>query len=266
MGKLKSLSIFVGQGLCNARCSHCAGMPLREYAPVEDGTVDEVLVYRTLKDCYKQGARSLSLTSSGEPTLSPLAVTKALHLVRECEDEGIRFDPINLYSNGIRIGEDERFCQKYLSLWQVYGLKQVYVTVHDIDESKNAAAYGIKSYPPLKQVLSRIHSAGLLMRANLVLNRRTIGTLDDFTSSIRHLLHIGVDKVSAWPIRTLDDKVDTELSLPTEELEQMEIWAKRNFDSKKVRLLLEKSKVAYKTGQKLALFPDGTLSSSWCNH
>ncbi len=265
MGKLRSLSIFVGQGLCNARCNHCAGVPLRKYAPVEDGTIDEVLIYETLKDCYRQGARSLSISSSGEPTLSPISVTKALHLARECENEGISFDPINLYSNGIRIGEDEQFCQKYLSLWSVYGLKQVYVTVHDINESKNAAVYGIKSYPSLKKILSRIHSSGLLMRANLVLNRKTIGTLDEFTSSIGHLLHIGVDRVSAWPVRTLDDKVDTELSPPADELEQMEIWVRRNFDSKKVRLLLEKSKVAYKSGKKLTLFPDGTLSSSWCN-
>ncbi|MEK6809761.1 MAG: radical SAM protein, partial [Nanoarchaeota archaeon] len=102
--KPNSLSLFVGTGRCNANCSHCAGMPLRRYAPKKDGTIDENLVYKTIKTCYEQGARHLSISSSGEPTLSPLSVTKALELIYRCRKEDIEFSPLNLYSNGIRIG------------------------------------------------------------------------------------------------------------------------------------------------------------------
>jgi len=46
----------------------------------------------------------------------------------------------------------------------------------------------------------------------------------------------------------------------------MEDWVEKSKDSEcKIRLLREKSREAYQTGRKLTLFPDGTLSNSWCN-
>lgn len=266
MSKLKSLSLFIGTGQCNASCAHCAGVPLRKYAPKKDGIIDKDLIYKTIKTCYKQGARYLSISSSGEPTLSPLSVTKTLGLLYEYRKEGIEFSPINLYSNGIRIGEDKNFCDKYLSYWKSLGLTTIYVTVHDIDEKENARIYRIKKYPPLNLVLSKIHNAGLLMRANLVLSQKTISSFDKFVSTIEHLKRMGVDYISAWPIRNQEDKVDKKLSPLEEELDKMENWVEENQGSEiRIRLLREKSKIAYQKGQKLTLFPDGSLRSNWCN-
>lgn len=262
---LRSLSLFVGTGECNGRCKHCAGIPLRKYAPKKDGIVDEDLIYRTIRECYDKGARSLSISSSGEPTLSPLAVTKTLRLVNGCREEGIGFSPINLYSNGIRIGEDSDFCKKYLGLWKELGLTHVYVTVHNVDEKKNARIYGIESYPSLKLILDRIHNANLLMRANLVLSKGTIGSFEEFVFTSEHLRKIGVDFISAWPIRTLDDRVDYERGPSEEELDKMEEWIRETGDVG-VRLLREKSKVRYERGEKLTLFPNGSLTNNWCNY
>ncbi|MDP3027449.1 MAG: hypothetical protein Q8N63_07085, partial [Nanoarchaeota archaeon] len=89
MHEINSLSIFVGTGQCNANCAHCAGEIYRKSAPTEDGVIDEDLIHKTLRSCYEKGARYLSISSSGEPTLSPLSVTKALKLVNECKKEGI---------------------------------------------------------------------------------------------------------------------------------------------------------------------------------
>ena len=267
MNTLRSLSLFVGTGECNANCVHCAGTPLRKYAPKQDGVIDKDLIYKTIKTCYEQGARYLSISSSGEPTLSPLAVTKTLELIHECRGEGLEFSPINLYSNGIRIGKDKGFCDKYLFLWRKLGLTTTYVTVHNVDEKENARIYRIKSYPPLDLVISRIHNAGLRIRANLVLSKRTIATLEDFALTLNHLVNIGVDSVSAWPIRNHQDKIDKKLSPLEQELDKIEAWIEKNLDSEsRVRLLREKSKIAYQTGQKLTLFPDGTLSNTWCNY
>ncbi len=266
MNKLNSLSLFVGTGQCNANCSHCAGVPLRRYAPKEDGTLDKDLIYKTIKACYEQGARNLSISSSGEPTLSPLSVTKTLELINGCRKEKIEFSSLNLYSNGIRIGEDKGFCNTYLPFWRSLGLTTIYITVHDIDEKENAKIYGITSYPPLDLVLSRIHSADLLMRANIILRKDTICTFAKFVSSVEYLKRLGVDGVSAWPIRGKDDKVDQKLSPLEEELDNMENWVENHDPKYKIRLLKEKSRVASQTGQKLTLFPDGTLSNSWCNY
>ncbi|MFH1308003.1 MAG: radical SAM protein [archaeon] len=266
VNKLNSLSLFVGTADCNARCKHCAGFPLRKYAPKEDGIIDEKLIEKTVRNCYSKGARYLSISSSGEPTLSPLAITKVMKLVHKLEKEGIKFSPINLYSNGIRIGEDRSFCKKYLPLWRKCGLKTIYITVHSVNEQKNAKIYGIKSYPSLQRVLSRIHSAGLSVRANLVLSKETIISSDDFISTIKHLIEIGVDYVSAWPIRSLDDKIDFKMSPSEAELNIMEQWIEKNNKfGNRVRLLREKNRGVYKRGEKLTLFPDGTLSNTWCN-
>ena len=266
MHEINSLSIFVGTGQCNANCAHCAGRIHRKYAPTEDGIINKNLIYKTIKECYKQGARYLSISSSGEPTLSPLSVTKTLKLVHESRKEGIEYSPINLYSNGIRIGKDKDFCDAYLPLWKNYGLTTIYVTIHNIDRDKNAKIYGIDYYPSLEIILSRIHGANLLMRANLVLSKRTVDTFEKFVSTIDYLNKIGADFISAWPIRGIDDKLDLGLSPLEEELDKIEDWVKRNQDNKcRLRLLREKNRVLYESKKKLTLFPDGTLSNTWCN-
>lgn len=263
---VKSLALFVGTSECNAKCAHCAGMPLRKYAPKEDGQIDRELIYKTVKSCYERGARSLSISSSGEPTLSPFAVLETLGLVCRCKSEGIVYSPINLYSNGIRIGRDADFCRNFLSWWKMLGLTAVYVTVHSIDRDKNAEIYGIESYPFLADIAFELHAADLLMRANLVLSKRTISTFENFTSSVKRLKGMGVDYISAWPIRNLEDRVDSELSPTKSELDRMEEWVDAQDPKQGIRLLREKSRTAYQTGEKLTLFPDGTLSSSWCNY
>lgn len=259
---LESLSLFVGMGKCNAHCEYCAGKIHRNHAPKEDGIIDEKLIRKTLEDCYKKGARYLSISSSGEPTLSPKSVTKALGIVNEYAKNGMIYSPINLYSNGIRIGEDKDFSDIYLPLWKNLGLSWIYITVHDVDEKENARVYGIESYPSLESVIQKIHDSGLKMRANIVLSRETISKFDKFVYTIERLKCIGADKIAAWCIRGEDDNVDMRLSPEREELEKMEKWVN---GKENIRLLTEKHREVYSGGKKLTLFPDGTLSGSWCN-
>jgi|APSaa5957512535_1039671.scaffolds.fasta_scaffold07525_5 molybdenum cofactor biosynthesis enzyme MoaA len=264
---LDSLSLFIGTGECNANCAHCAGRAHRKYAPEEDGILNEDLIRQTLEDCHNQGARYLSISSSGEPTLSPISITKVLRMTEEIKHCGISYSPINLYSNGIRIGEDQQFCDDHLQSWKDLGLTTVYITVHDINEKKNAEVYGVKSYPPLEKVISRIHKPGLLTRANLVLSKRTIHSPEKFAQTINHLQKIGVDSISAWPIRGQDDTLDPNLAPTSEELDQMGEWiGKRDPKKGKIVLLRENSRIKYKNREKLTLFPDGTLSNTWCNY
>ncbi len=264
--QLKSLSIFIGTGFCNANCQHCAGVPLRKYAPKQDGIIKKNLIYKTIKKCYKLGARRLSISSSGEPTLSPISITKTLELIHNCKQEGIIFIPINLYSNGIKIGEDENFAKTYLPLWKDLGLTTVYLTIHNINEKKNAKIYGVKNYPDLESIISRIKNAGLAVRANLVLSKNTINTFKDFKITVKHLNSMGVENISAWLIRDLEDKVDKSLSPNKKEIDKIKKWIKMNKMESKVKLLIgKKNRQIYQKGEKLTLFPDGTLTNTWCN-
>lgn len=262
---LQSVALFVGTGACNAKCAHCAGLIHRPFAPKKDGVVDEARVTEVLRSCYAQGARYLSLSSSGEPMLSPKSVTRVLEIVHALAEKGIRFSPVNLYTNGIRIGRDTRFAGAFLSLWKDLGLTTLYVTVHDIDPAKNARVFGVKRCPHLQTVFTRIRSAGLKIRANLMLSRMTVHTAAQFADAVSYLEIAGIDAVSAWPIRGTDDKPDATLAPSKEEMDKMEAWINGRIGSHcTVRLLCEKSHTIYDDKKKLTLFPNGVLSNTWC--
>ena len=263
---VKSIAIFIGTGACNARCSHCAGLPHRKNAPREDRLPDEALVRRTLAASHARGARALSISSSGEPTLSPRSVTRLFEIVDEIRSEGITFASIHLYSNGIRIGQEQEFCERYLPLWRGHGLDTIYLTIHALDERENARTYGVASYPPLPLVFARIQDADLRVRANMMLSTCTVHTLESFISSVESLCRLGADRIAAWPIRGQDDRPDLALAPSPEEIARIREWVREHGVAYKTTLLGEETCIQYHSGQKLTLFPDGTLSSTWCNH
>ena len=263
---LKSVSLFIGSNRCNGNCSHCAGLIHRQFAPDDDGIIDDQLIRKTLIECYDKGARSLSISSSGEPTLSPKSITKTFEIVKDLEEECRKFDKINLYSNGILIGEDENFCDEYLPIWNYCGLTHIYITVHNIDSKRNAKIYGIKKYPDLKVIFSRIHKYGIKIRANIVLSKNNIGTVRDFSRIVMDLAYIGADSISAWSVRDKNDNIDKELAPSDSELDMMQNWIDLSNVSDRVVLHREKDQLLYKEEKKLTLFPDGTLSNTWCNN
>lgn len=263
---LDSLSLFVGTGICNANCSHCAGRPLRKFSPKKDGQINKKLIHETIEGCYKKGAKSISITSTGEPTLSPLSVTKVLRIIKESESRGIKFSKINLYSNGIRIGNDKIFAIRYLKLWKKLGLKKIYITVHNIQEKENAKIYRIKKYPSLKTVVERIHNAKLLVRANLILSTDTIKSYKEFKKTIKELQNLNFDSISAWSIRDMQDNIDKKRSLDEIELQKIKRWVRKQNSEKYITILTEQeSRKRYQKGEKLTLFPNGKLSNTWCN-
>lgn len=259
---MKSLGLLIGAGICNANCVHCAGKELRKYAPDEDGIFDDKSIIDTVKLCHSRGARSLSISSSGEPTLSPKTITKVLEKINELKQEGIEFQKIHIYSNGIRIGNDEQFCQEYLSCWKNLGVDYIYLTVHSFDLERNAQIYGIKKYPQFEIIIDRIHEAGLKVRANLILSNKTIRNFNEFVITIEELMNIGIDSAAAWNIRDINDEIDRENGLSDEEIEKMRNWV-RGIKNIKV-MKEEESQLLYENNDKLTLFPDGSLSSRWC--
>ncbi|MGV8141828.1 MAG: radical SAM protein [Candidatus Woesearchaeota archaeon] len=263
MKNLDSLALIVGTGRCNAKCKHCAGIPLRKWAAKHDGEMDEKLVYDTLLKCYERGARKLAINSSGEPTLSPITMTKTLQMIKGLEPQEIKFDSIHVYSNGIKIGEDEEFCKQYLPIWRDCGLDTIYVTVHNIDNKKNAQVYGVEKYPPLEKSISRIHDAKMQMRANMVLCKDTTYTCNELVESIKYLSSIGADKISAWPVRDMYDNLDLINAPSLDEMKKMQKWILEN-PKYNARVILEEDRNVYSDGLKLTLFQNGRLSNSWC--
>jgi molybdenum cofactor biosynthesis enzyme MoaA len=171
--KIYSVSALVGNGACNANCSFCAGKYLRKDAK------EDLLYHRNLETAIKLSARyggwSLSLTSSGEVTCDPDALTRALQTYQKCASQGAYFPNVNLFTNGILLGNEE-FCNKYLDIWRELGLTNIALSIHAVDEKEQAKVYGLKEYPKLEAIVSNIEEHGIGVRGTLLLRK---GGVDD---------------------------------------------------------------------------------------
>lgn len=258
--KIDGISILVGTAECNANCPECAGRQHRKNAPLRDGEINEARLREVLDYCYERDCRYITLTGCGEPTLSPLAVTKTLLVLREYERNGNKFEPVNLYTNGIRIGFDHEFCARFLRQWKLLGLTSIYVSVFSDNEVLNAKAFRVEKYPEFRVIFNKIKNRGIALRTSVVLKKGYIGTCQEFKNLCDKFFNMGVDNISAWPLKNNDDFI-SELAPDKAELSKMRDFANSR---KNIRLLLGDSKTKETLGKKIALFQNGEISDVWC--
>ena len=199
--KIYSVSALVGNGKCNANCGFCAGKYLRPQAKEND------LYHKNLEAAIKLSARyggwSLSLTSSGEPTCDPDALTRALKTYDKCAKQGAYFPNVNLFTNGIDFG-DKKFCETYLPVWKQLGLTNVAVSIHSVDEKEQAKIYGLESYPKLETIAQNIEEQGVGVRATLLLRKNGVDSSSKYEEGIHSLIEKGIDNITSWPVGNPD--------------------------------------------------------------
>jgi len=202
--KIYSVSALVGKGSCNANCSFCAGKYLRPEANCdkEYGRYEKNLE-AAIKLSARYGGWSLSLTSSGEPTCDPEAVTRALTVYQKCTQQGAYFPNVNLFTNGILFGS-EAFCDKYLEQWKVLGLNNIAVSIHAVDESEQAAVYGVHQYPQLETIVRNVEKHGLGVRGTLLLRNGGVDSYRKYQTAIDTLIDKGITNITSWPIGNPD--------------------------------------------------------------
>jgi len=199
--KIYSVSALVGNGKCNANCGFCAGKYLRPQAKEND------LYHKNLEAAIKLSARyggwSLSLTSSGEPTCDPDALTRALKTYDKCAKQGAYFPNVNLFTNGIDFG-DKKFCETYLPVWKQLGLTNVAVSIHSVDEKEQAKIYGLESYPKLETIAQNIEEQGVGVRATLLLRKNGVDNSAKYENAVDSLIEKGIDNITSWPVGNPD--------------------------------------------------------------
>ena len=196
-----SVSALVGNGACNGNCAFCSGKYLRPEAS------DSPLYWKNyeaaLKLCARYGGWSLSLTSSGEPTCDPEAVTKALWIYSNCASQGAYFPNVNLFTNGILFA-DEAFCSHWLPLWKSLGLNNVAVSIHSPDQQEQAKAYGLKQYPSFTDIFRNIQKFDLGLRCTLLLRKGGVGDYRSYSDAVFKLGLYGVNNITSWPVGNPD--------------------------------------------------------------
>jgi len=261
MEKLDGMSILVGTARCNAQCPECAGTQHQKDAPQRDGELDDSRLREALDFCLTRDCRYITLTGSGEPTLSPLAISRSLLLLYEYEMRGKKFHPINLYTNGIRIGRDRVFCEKYLPRWLSWGLSAIYVSVYSADENRNAKALGRRLYPSFDTIFKRIKSYGFKLRVNVVLKKGYVDRREKFEDLCKKFFAIGVNTITAWQLRDENNHVSP-LAPDGTVLADIRMFANAN-PTLPLRLLWGEN-ADKEHGRKIALFQNGELSDEWC--
>jgi hypothetical protein len=200
--KIYSVSAVVGSGACNANCSFCAGKYLRPQASVES-EIYWKNYESALKLCARYGGWSSSITGSGEPTCDPEVVTKALELHAKCAAQGAYYPNINLFTNGIRFGE-EKFCETYLPKWRQAGLTNIAISIHAVNEERQAEVYSIKRYPLFQDIRNNIERYGIGVRATLLLRRGEVDCASSYKSAIERLNFLGYNNITSWPVGNPD--------------------------------------------------------------
>lgn len=199
--KIYSVSALVGSGACNGNCNFCAGKYLRPDAkpnPLYDRNLEAAI-----KLSARYGGWSLSLTSSGEPTCDPKAVTSAMEIYAKCASQGAYFPNVNLFTNGILFG-DEEYCNMWLPKWKKLGLTNVAVSIHDVSSAGQAQAYNILGYPRLNRIRENIEKHGVGVRATLLLRKGAVENAITYELAIKQLLDFGYDNITSWPVGNPD--------------------------------------------------------------
>jgi molybdenum cofactor biosynthesis enzyme MoaA len=201
--KIYSVSVLVGKGACNGNCAFCAGKYLRPDAKSGDPTF-----LRNLEAAIKLSARhggwSLSLTSSGEPTVSPDDVTDALRVYDKCAQQGAYFPNVNLFTNGILLG-DASFCEKWLPLWRALGLTNVALSIHSVNRTKQARAYGLDDYPEFTEIVKNVRKHGIGVRSTLLLRKGEVDNALTYERSVKYLIEwCDITNITSWTIGNPD--------------------------------------------------------------
>lgn len=184
--KIYSVSIVVGSSDCNANCRHCGGRVLRKdnLSNIE-GTIKGLKSALAL--CHQYGGWAISFTGSGEPTLSPEAVTETLKEIHALEDKGIVFPFMNLFTNGIELVNNPKMREYYLPLWKKLGLTAIALSIHDVDYETNKKIYNVTDkvyFPRLEEMIKVVKDAGLVPRITLLLHK---GYCDNVKDYVRNL-------------------------------------------------------------------------------
>ena len=277
--KIYSVSALIGDDSCNANCSFCAGKYLRPQAEA-----DNPLYWRNLEAAIKLSARyggwSLSLTGSGEPTCSPFYVGKALEVYTKCANQGAFFPNINLFTNGIRFG-DENFCKAYLPVWRKLGLTNIAVSVHATSEKDQAKVYGVPKYPLYSTIRENIEKYGIGVRATILLRKGEVDNPLEYKRCIEKLIYgAGIKNITSWAVGNPDGS-RTEYTPSRWNMFRIRRWLSKNaklchghvwgggvYDYRQGNIVRITDYVTKHDPKKdyvrqLVVFQDGTVAYSW---
>ncbi len=244
---MKNLGIFIGGSRCNLNCPYCAGETHR-IKEIVDGEIINEESLRSILTEYGQYLESVTLTSAGEPLLYPKSIIKTLSLLKDYKVSC----KIKLYTNGKTLICPDKDLVDQFCIMHSLGLDELCVSITPEMFHEDL----LKKFP------NSITAHVFEHRYNLVLHKDFIENAQMLNAVMEQVKENKVEsfsKVVAWFPRNEEDEYDEFSST------KLTLFDIKNLKDKYPFLEIYGLEDRYESGDKMTLFPDGSLLSSWCS-
>ena len=196
--KIQTFSIVAGGTACNAHCPFC----ISKMTPTQGVTPKAPNInWRNFqKACLlaKQcGVTTVMITGKGEPTLYPEQVSAYLLNI-----EKYNFPIIELQTNGIIFGREQKKCDRYLHQWYQMGLTTISISVAHYSQERNQKIYLPDGpiYPSLGELVIFLHNIGFSVRLSCVLMNGYIDNDIDLGTLVRKCHALDIEQLTLRPV------------------------------------------------------------------
>lgn len=192
--RIQTLSIITGSTACNARCPFCVSKMTHtgdmNAKPNKPNWRNFGVAMKLAKE---SGVTTVMLTGKGEPTLWINLIDLYLNKI-----DG-KFPLIELQTNGLAIHD---MSDETLQRWYEQGMTTIAISVSHWADNENQHIYcpHKKEYPPLVNLINRLHSIGFSVRLNCIMSNNRIGNLDQVLGFISFAKDNLVEQVTLMPV------------------------------------------------------------------
>jgi len=195
---IQNYSIIAGSEACNARCPYC----ISKMTPLQGVDAKEPDVnWRNFRKgtmlAKQERVTTALITGKGEPTLFPRQISKFIDVLSEYE-----FPLIELQTNGILFGEQEKKYANWLKQWYDKGLTTIAVSVVHYDNEKNRQVFlpHKKSYPDLAKTVEMLHNTGYCVRLSCIMAKDYIDSVAGLEKMISFSKKNNVEQLTLRPV------------------------------------------------------------------
>lgn len=162
--KIQTFSIIAGTAACNANCPYCISkMTGKKMIGFKEPVINWRNFDKACRLAQISGVTTTLITGKGEPALYPEQITKFLERAKKFD-----FPLIEIQTNGIILNKKEY--DDYLKKWYSLGLNTIAISIVHYKDEKNKEIFTPNSnYPPLKDLIKRLHKIGFSIRLSCIL-------------------------------------------------------------------------------------------------
>jgi molybdenum cofactor biosynthesis enzyme MoaA len=191
---VESLRLMIGGYNCNAKCPFCITkiMGIKNY----ESKMNWKRFNIACNYSKQGGAKSVIISSLGEPTLYPLEINEVLTKLKP-----YNFPLIELQTNGYSISKENY--NNYLNKWINDGLTTILLSIISPNSEINSKIMNVPYYD-IKKNIKKIHNLGFSVRLSCVMFKKGINSIESLENLINFAKQNRVEQLTVRPVARPD--------------------------------------------------------------